>query len=352
MNSGTGSAFDRTRYYEYLVYAILWLFVLLLPFFNEFMRMADGAVFSWGHITRWWSGLIPFSVVFIVGNLVLVPRYLLKQKIFKFIVCYLLLIFMFVLYQEVTYDYRFPNRSVFKFMGLPIQLVMNIALLLMQIAFNTAIIMAFKYMREKNTRKQLETIRLKNEIRLLKAQINPHFFMNMLNNIHAMIELDPEKAQDMTLELSKLMRYVLYEGSNTVTSFADEASFICNYVTMMRRRYPGGKVEIDLELPEAPSRDVRIPPMIFITFVENAFKHGVSYQTRSRIFISLKETDDGRICFVCTNTKRTSVADGGHGGVGLDNVRRRLDLLYEDNYRLDIKEDNGIFSVSLTIPCL
>lgn len=346
------SVIDRTRKYECLVYAALWLLAFVLPFFNEFMRMADGSEFSWANIYRWWTGLIPFIIVFGINNFILVPRYLLRQRAYMYLLLLLALVAFFILYQGVTYEFRFLGKSVYRFLGLPMPLVMNVALLLMLIAVNTAVIMAFKYVREKDTRKSLETIRLKDEIRLLKAQINPHFFMNMLNNIHAMIELDPLKAQDMTLELSKLMRYVLYEGSNATASLVNEISFIDSYVTLMRRRYPEGKVDIVLELPADPSPDVRIPPMIFITFVENAFKHGVSYKAKSRIFISMKETGDGRISFVCSNTMWMASAQCGHGGVGLDNVRRRLDYLYEENYQLEIKEENGTFDVSLTIPCL
>lgn len=348
MNNGSESLIDRTRKYECLVYAALWLLALVLPFFNEFMRMADGAGFSWANITRWWTGLIPFVIVFGINNFILVPRYLFRQRVYLYVILLLALVAFFVLYQGVTYEFRFTGKSVYRFLGLPMPLVMNVALLLMLIAFNTAVIMAFKYVREKDTRETLETVRLRDEIRLLKAQINPHFFMNMLNNIHAMIELDPEKAQDMTLELSKLMRYVLYEGENSTASLAGEVAFIESYVALMRRRYPEGKVEIVLNVPENPSAEIRIPPMVFITFIENAFKHGISYQSKSRIFISLEESDS-MIRFVCRNSCRPSSGFSGSGGVGLDNVRRRLDLLYSDNYKLDIKQENGMFDVSLTL---
>ena len=118
----------------------------------------------------------------------------------------------------------------------------------------------------------------------------------------------------------------------------------------MRRRYPQGKVEISLDLPENPSADILVPPMIFITFVENAFKHGVSYQAKSRVYVSLTESN-GLINFKCENTNMCSSMDS-HGGVGLDNVRRRLDLIYGGRYKLVVENDRKIFKVSLTIPSL
>ena len=174
--------------------------------------------------------------------------------------------------------------------------------------------------------------------------------MNMLNNIHAMIELDSVKGQDMTLELSKLMRYVLYEGENSTSTFVGEISFIESYMALMRRRYPEGKIDISLEVPQHPSADILVPPMIFVTFVENAFKHGVSYQAKSRVCVSLKESD-GIIHFTCENTNMCS-SKGSQGGVGLDNVRRRLDLMYGDRYTLVVENDRKIFKVSLTITSL
>jgi LytS/YehU family sensor histidine kinase len=88
------------------------------------------------------------------------------------------------------------------------------------------------------------------------------------------------------------MRYVLYEGENSTSTFVGEISFIESYMALMRRRYPEGKIDISLEVPQHPSADILVPPMIFVTFVENAFKHGVSYQAKSRVCVSLKESDE------------------------------------------------------------
>ena len=343
---------DRIRKYESIVYAVLWLLILLLPFFNEFMgAMVEGSPFSWCYVIRWWTGLIPFVVVFVINNFILIPRLLINRISRLYLPLLLLIIILFVAYQILTYEYRFSSTSNYTFLAMPMPMVMNVALLLLLIAVNTAIMMMFRYIREREKSKSLENIRLKDEIKFLKAQINPHFFMNMLNNIHAMIEFEPGKAQDMTLELSKLMRHVLYEGESMTVSFASESAFIASYVALMRRRYPESKVEISLQLPENPSKEIMIPPMLFVTFVENAFKHGVSYQIKSRISISLTESD-GMVSFRCSNTYRKSGRKFTSGGVGLDNLRRRLDLLYSNRYELHIGQHEDMFDVVLTIPSL
>lgn len=195
-------------------------------------------------------------------------------------------------------------------------------------------------------------MRMQEELRYLKAQIDPHFFMNMLNNIHSMVDVDPELAQQMILDLSKLMRYVLYEGSSSYTTFENEVQFISKYVELMRQRYPSDKVQVSLDVPETPSASLLLPPLLFISFVENAFKHGVSYMRKSEISVSLSE-EPSRICFKCSNTRSPlETRTGTKGGVGLANVRRRLDLLYQDRYMLDIVETDEIYSVILIIPGL
>lgn len=278
-----------------------------------------------------------------------------------YIVLLALLAILAMVFQFSTFELRMEtvfgestplHKAKMTFLGIPMPVVLNLSLLLLELGTNTAIIFIFRYAGEREEREALENLRLQDEIRFLKTQINPHFFMNMLNNIHAMIELDSEKAQDMTLELSKLMRYVLYEGENVTTTLADEVSFLTSYVNLMRRRYPESKVEIMLDVPENPSREVIVTPMLFVTFVENAFKHGISYQKKSRISISLNESD-GMVCFLCRNTRPSGVGNEiSDGGLGLDNVRRRLSLLYGESYDLRIDETKEFYKVELTIPSL
>ena len=179
--------------------------------------------------------------------------------------------------------------------------------------------------------------------------------MNTLNNIHALVDIDPEKAKTSIVDLSKLMRYVLYEGNHPMVPLGRDVDFLRNYLKLMQLRYTD-HVSISVSIPdELP--DSLIAPMLLITFVENAFKHGVSYQQQS--FVSIKlQAEDQRLLFSCRNSKKqadqTSTQPASKRisecGVGLANVKKRLDLLYGRNYTLDIKDEAETYNVELNIP--
>ena len=341
----------KYRKLEFIVYAVIWLLLVLLPFINEFMGMKHGFPFSWADISYWLLGMVPFVLVFLINKFFLAPRLLIRIK-GAYPLAAVLMIALFVFFQEITCEWR---HDLISGAGLhaPVSPLVNLFLVLILLALDLAITFIFKYVRENEERKSLENIRLQDEIRFLKTQINPHFFMNMLNNIHAMIDLDQAKAQDMTIELSKMMRHVLYEGDSQRASLADEMGFLSSYVSLLRVRYPESKVKIDLNLPQEPSKHFYLPPIIFLSFVENAFKHGVSYRNLPYIGISVVHDGDF-VNFVCKNTKQNKDEDGGKadGGVGLENVRRRLDLHYGEGYSLSMAEDEGYYVVNLSIPSL
>ena len=186
---------------------------------------------------------------------------------------------------------------------------------------------------------------LEQQLEYLKYQINPHFLMNTLNNIHALIDIDPEEAKTTIVELSKMLRFMLYEGAKQKVPLERELAFVQHYITLMKLRYTD-RVAINLNLPKnVPNSEV--PPLVFITFVENAFKHGVSYQQQSFIDISVS-IEDNKLHFSCRNS-RIAQDEDKHGGVGLQNVRKRLDLIYGKHYQLDIKDEADAYSVDLTL---
>ena len=143
-----------------------------------------------------------------------------------------------------------------------------------------------------------------------------------------------------------MMRFVLYEGNKQGVPLDREIAFLNNYITLMKLRYTD-KVRISVDTPSSlPNRE--IPPLMFITFVENAFKHGVSYRQESFIDITLT-TENDRLTFTCQNSRIPKEEDK-HGGVGLNNVRQRLNLIYGENYTLNIKDEEDSYTVTLTIP--
>ena len=226
--------------------------------------------------------------------------------------------------------------------------IMAFVILFLLLGTNLGMKFYFKMNHEHEILDELKNKNMEQQLEYLKYQINPHFFMNTLNNIHAMVDIDTEKAKALILELSKLMRYLLYEGANSTVPLQHEVDFLNNYLTLMRIRYTE-KVKIDVDIP-ASVPDRNVPPLLFIPFVENAFKHGVSYQKESFIHIQLL-IDDDTLSFVCRNSK-IDEKDEEHGGVGLANVKKRLQLIYGDNHSLDITDDNKVFDVHLSIPLL
>jgi LytS/YehU family sensor histidine kinase len=195
-----------------------------------------------------------------------------------------------------------------------------------------------KELEAENSRQQLETLRY---------QINPHFLMNTLNNIHALVDIDPENAKKSIEEFSKMMRILLYEGDAPTIPLAKELDFIEHFISLMRLRYPEDAVRIETIFPE-DSSGVAVPPLVMASFVENAFKHGISYSAESFIRIKV-ELQDGKVIFHCSNSLHPSESDKLHG-IGLENIRKRISLLYGPAYTLSTDVEGDRYDVLMAIP--
>jgi hypothetical protein len=201
--------------------------------------------------------------------------------------------------------------------------------------------------RKERRMKELEAENTKQRLESLRYQINPHFLMNTLNNIHALVDIDPEKAKESIEEFSKMMRILLYEGESPTIPLARELDFIEHFISLMRLRYPEEAVRIETVLPE-DCAGAAVPPLMMASFVENAFKHGVSYSEPSFIRIKV-DIQDGKVVFRCSNSSHPAEDDNRHG-IGLENIRKRLTLLYGDAYTLSIDEDGGRYDVLMAVP--
>ena len=224
--------------------------------------------------------------------------------------------------------------------------ILAVIVLLLMFGANLGIKVFFRSREDRKRLAALEKQNLEQQLEYLRYQINPHFFMNTLNNIHALVDIDPEKAKDTILELSKMMRFVLYEGNKQGVPLSRELDFIRHYVTLMQLRYTD-KVRITVDLPQGVP-DRQIPPLILITFIENAFKHGISYQRDSFIEVTVAVEDEA-LRFLCRNSKAEKPKEE-KGGVGLENVRKRLNLIYDKQYSLKIKSEPETYTVELVMP--
>jgi len=186
---------------------------------------------------------------------------------------------------------------------------------------------------------------LQTELKYLRSQINPHFLFNGLNTIYGNIDINNLQARDIMVQFSDLLRYNLYEADVDFIELEKEIKYLQNYVALQRAR-SNDNMQIELEV-SCENHSIKIAPLIFMAFVENAFKYATRDDTTiNTIRIKLNQSE-GRIVFDCENS-----FDEGEmqpGGIGLNNVIRRLDLLYKDRYSLNIKNDNNIYRVHLTI---
>jgi LytS/YehU family sensor histidine kinase len=225
----------------------------------------------------------------------------------------------------------------------------NFIIALLVVAAGTTVKLLSQWLNEEGRRKDVEKEQLKTELALLRHQVSPHFFMNTLNNIHALIDINTENAKDAVIRLSTLMRYLLYDTAQGQTSLKKELEFIESYIALMQLRF-SKKVKISLEIPERIP-DIQIPPMLFISFVENSFKHGVSYQADSFVLFHVDVTDSNLTCIIRNSKhKNKEKFDKSYSGIGLTNIKKSLSLLFADNYFLDIRDLEREFEVRLSIP--
>jgi len=305
------------------------------------------------------------GVIFYLGYLWLVPRFFLQDRILTYtiILIGLILASHFITdYIEETFlydpveDAKFQEvmksvtgkeenfRPPMKAFGIYNHILSS--LLLSGFAIGLGVMDKLKLNEKKQ--KELEKEKLNSELAFLKNQISPHFFFNTLNNIYSLIGIDGPTAQDSVLKLSKLMRYLLYESEHGETMVSSEIDFMNNYIDLMKLRL-SPKVELNIDFPKEFT-DFPVPPLLFVPFIENAFKHGITYRDRSFIKISMK-IDNNQISFISENSlgKSSQTGDLQHSGIGLENVKKRLGLLFPDNHELKIEQNESTFRVELSI---
>ena len=205
------------------------------------------------------------------------------------------------------------------------------------------------FIRTRQIRQQLKDEQAKHteaELAWLKNQINPHFLFNTLNNISSLCQIDADAAQDAIAQLSDLLRYAMYETNKNTVPIQGEVEFMRNYIELMKLRC-NDKTEVNTTFDI--QQDVEIAPLLFISLIENAFKHGVSSSRDSMIDIHLEQKGHD-IVFTCDNTNYPKDdADRSGSGIGLENTRRRLELMYHDAYEWEQTLNEEIYHVKITI---
>jgi hypothetical protein len=383
---------------ENLVYLVVWGLLFATPLLSLYVRtISDSdATFNWTEVFLVWRRFAVYLVLFLIHNFLLAPLLVHQRRRVVYVAVVVLVIAAFMVYQynsrpafrpmgfkppmeqadrhqqphfnepsrtfddeRLPFDGPLPQNRQMRQMrhhdGPPPIVgerdILAIIVLILMFGANLGI---KSYFRSRDDRKRLEKLERENlaqQLEYLRYQINPHFFMNTLNNIHALVDIDPDKAKSTIIELSRLMRYVLYDSSRPSVLLSKEIDFLKQYIALMRLRYTD-RVAIEVSMPEdVPG--VEVPPLLFISFIENAFKHGVSYEQHSFVRIGM-QLQDGYLNFTCENSQQPKDKRGGakdpHSGIGLENVRKRLKLIYGNNYFFLTNDKEDKYEVSLKIP--
>ncbi len=233
--------------------------------------------------------------------------------------------------------------------GLHMQL--NMLLIFLAVAgLSVAYSFLKEWTRNELLRNQLEANQLSTEIKFLKSQINPHFLFNTLNNLFSMAQSKGnDELADGISKLSGMMRYMIYDSNAESVPLNKEIAYLEDCITLNKLRYADDEVRVTFDYPAQPG-STTVVPMLFIPFIENAFKHGVAIGQTSGIDIAIVISGQ-RLIFTCINTKYSAIKkmDDEKSGIGLENVKRRLDLLYPGKHSLHLNEDDEKYIVKLEI---
>ena len=347
---------NPTKISERALYTLVWSMAMLVPILHS--KMMSEEYVNLGNILTAWSKLLPYIFIFIVNDSLLAPKLLFRKRYLAYTVT--LVSMLVVIFYAIEYNYEsirhlpylgreeyiVPGRASFTDLAWHWNVLLGIFLAIA----NCGIKLMFKTIQDEHRMAEMESQNLQSEMDALKYQINPHFFMNTLNNIHALIDIDAEAAKTTVIELSKMMRHVLYDTENQVTDIEKDIRFIEHYIALMRIRYTDA-VDVKFSFDGTIPPGAKVPPLLLIVFIENAFKHGVSYNMPSYVHINLSY-NEGFACAEVRNSRHKN-KNQVYGGVGLVNVRKRLDLIYGNNYTLIIDDCNpDEYIVKLKVPVL
>ncbi len=358
-------------FFEPLIIITFWILLFSSPILlrsNE-----DGIV--WEQILKVWKSFLPYLILFFITHFILLPFLFFRNKRWLFLLSAIALIGLMAIgiyFQSDNSrppmhgdrqlsDEQFPRgfppahlrpkgEVLPNIPAPPKQLPPHLTFIIISlliIGFDTGLKLSVKWIQSEQKRINAEKESVESQLAFLRNQISPHFFMNTLNNIHSLIDFDSEQAKDSIIQLSKLMRHLLYESQSEKIALSKEIDFVKNYVELMKMR-SSEKVKIDFHIsPSLP--DKKIPPLLFTSFIENAFKYGISYQTESFIAIQFLY-EDHNLVFEIKNSISGLAKKEEQSGIGITNSRKRLDLIYGNTYNLQINESQDEFIINLTIP--
>jgi two-component system LytT family sensor kinase len=335
---------DKYRLYRHL---LIWVYLI----FTEFQDATTQKQYSGNYdLYKNIIKMLLFMLAVYANMYVLVPKLLFNDRYLMYLCALVILISVIYLlpnsiFNFYFYRYRLPDSESQS--GIFTEVVPNANLLGVAVFASTSIKLFQRWKADSTRMTDLEKNSLEVELRELKNQISPHFLFNMLNNVNVLIRKDAEKASAVVMKLSEFLRYQLYEAGGTDVSLASEIRFLNDFLELEKVRRDEFTFNILNEIPPETA-ELSLPPGMFLTFVENAIKHSADSDQPSNVHLSF-DLNQNRLLFTCQNTKPEEPAFTKHGGLGLANIRRRLELLYGGKYTLAIQDSTHVYKVELSI---
>ena len=336
----------------WLAHAIVWLVLFFFPFL---FRGRDSGSINLQEYMSFFISLAGILVVFYLNYSYLINKFLFTRRIWLYLFSNLLL-FAVVIIATHLFNSLTPSPEVVRVPGREFRLPFFFFIFtdIIKFIFLTVLSVALKatssWYKIDTERKELEKQRSEAELQNLKNQLNPHFLFNTLNNIYSLIAINGDQAQTAIHELSRLLRYMLYDSSREFVPLEKDMDFVKNYVELMRIRMPA-HVELKTELHIKQS-DTLIAPLLFISLVENAFKHGVSNNKPSFIHIEIIADKNNISCLIGNSFFPKDEQDKSGSGIGLVNLKKRLDLLYPGKHKLTCKQTDEMYCCELILKIL
>jgi two-component system, LytTR family, sensor kinase len=332
------------KYQIIFLHLAFWAFILALPFLLQpstipvSPRTRPIPRFSITELFTIFTFInIPF---FYVNSEILIPKMLQKRGLWAYLISVIGLVLGVFLLHTLIKDIFFPEQYVPR-TGFSFQLLFFLAI-------SASYRIISDNLKNEQEKKEQETEKLKSELSFLRSQISPHFIFNVLNSIVSLSRRKPERVEPVVVKLSDLMRYMLYESDDAKVSLERESQYLKAYIELQQLRF-GDDIEIHFDIKDLDVTQT-IEPMLLIPFVENAFKHGVGMIEKPTIDIDL-HTAGNQIFFEVKNkvNRQYKEVKDGASGIGLANVKRRLELLYPDNHQLSINDEGEFYVIYLMI---
>ena len=333
--------FSSDALLRWLFHVIFWFYWLILPILNSYF---DDDTRRYEILVKLFPATLACLPFFYFNSEYLIKKLLPNGRITSYLGSLLLLFVVFLLSQyfiKIAIIHDRPVRIYDTRTLFPVLFILSMSTLYGFIIFMIG---------QQKHEKEQEEVRLKTELSFLRSQISPHFIFNVLNSIVYLIKKEPAIAEKVTLELSNLLRYMLYESEHKQVSLQKEIEYLENYIKLQHIRF-GDDVKVNLNI-DKHTADLFIEPMLLIPFVENAFKHGVGSVNVPEIDIYLTLKDQNKLTFKVKNSKRAikhNNTENQESGIGLKNVKRRVELLYINQHAFIVNEAENYFEVTLQL---